>query len=377
MKAVMRRTVWNLVRWGVTATAITVIVVAALRQDWSVYVTGSRGLTATGAVVQPLAKPEGFPRGSLNGSRLAWLAACLLCGPAIGLAAVVRWRLLTANDPSCPTPRWFAVVWARSQVLALLPVGQVGGDVYRCERLRTWIGSTDKSIAVVLMDRCLGLVGMVLVIVIAWLAVDPALALASIAVVGVVAGLSYLARRQAARGVSLLVRRLPRGLANAPGLARDGLMTSLQLFSGHHRVAVMVVLSVVIQLIICLSYLFADRAVGLATPAACYFVAVPLLILAQYLPIHIAGIGIVEGGLWAFLAAWNAGTAADAIAVSVVVRTIGLLWLAMLALSFLVSAERSRTTETREVADIGVDSNRCVSLVSVAAPADVQAAHNP
>jgi hypothetical protein len=317
-----------------------------------------------------------------------WLLAYLLCAVALAALLVIRWHYLLADqtrpqfgvladrqqsrqeERSPPSLAWCAVIWARSQVINLLPLSQAGGDLYRIERASRYTGGVASAVGIIATERITGLMAMVGVAV-AGLAGSRMLSIqpADLVLVG---GSAVLLGAIAIR----IVRLRSPGLATAAGLAAEGLVPaetkkasqSLRsptrrrpgnLFrawqdhlcimagplrhSARHprRFLVVLSLSIAAQVLAPLSYVTVDRALGFNTPVWCYLVAVPAVTLATFLPIHIAGIGILEGGLWLFLSRWSARSSADVVAISAAIRLTGLLWLAILTTSFLWPLDRS------------------------------------
>jgi hypothetical protein len=114
-------------------------------------------------------------------------------------------------------------------------------------------------------------------------------------------------------------------------------------------------------------YVIADRALGLNTRTWCYLVGVPLINIARFLPIHVAGIGLVEAGLWVLLSPWAGRTAEEVTAISVLVRMMGLLWLALSNSAMLcvqIAFRSGRISNNGEQAQKRVDDSALVSSFS-------------
>ena len=257
-----------------------------------------------------------------------------VCAVWTAAALSVRWRIILVDDREAPAIAWCSTIWLRSQVISALPVSQVGADVYRASKLLCNGRSVSDSIGVVAIERVFGLIALLGVAVTA-LGVSRLLPW-NLAIGGTIAGLCVTlglvwgARQIAA--IQLLRHRFCRSRIWQVGL--DSLAMLRRALGDSRNRTVILALSIAVHALSPLSFVFVDRALGFGTPAWCYFVAVPGVSLAQYLPIHIGGIGILEGGLWVVLGNWADRTPADIVALSAVIRVLGLVWLSLLAFSF-------------------------------------------
>lgn len=280
---------------------------------------------------------------TLSRIRPGWVFAYFLCLAVAAVLLVVRWRYLMAWQGAAPPVGWCAHAWARSQVINLLPFGQLGGDAYRVERSGRWLGGRAAAAGVVAAERMVGF-GALLAIAAAGLIfsglIDRDIGAALGLFLGLVVGVRLLAGRPIGRHLAALGGRLSgqptrwgRSLASAVGPIAG-------LLRHQHRLPGLLLLSTVIHLLASLSFAIVDRSLGMTTPVWCFLVAVPAISMAQFLPVHVAGIGIMEGGLWLFLGPWAGHTPEAVVALSATVRLLGLLWLLALAASFL-----GRTTD--------------------------------
>lgn len=268
-----------------------------------------------------------------------WIIAYFACASVSAFLLLMRWCLLLRVSRRRPTPLWCGQVWARSQVISVLPTSQVGGDIYRVERSARWTGSLGVAAAVVLVERILGLIALFAV---GGIGVTIGLPIgawsiaicvfAGSALLGVLASSCQGSRRrfighmddmtgETTHGPGRFVRSLYsqlRGFSEARGLLIGGLG-----------------LSILAQGITPLGFFAIDRALGLETPLWCYLIAVPLVTIVQFLPVHVAGIGVVEGGLWLTVGRWASLSVSEIVALSAAHRLLWLFWLGVLAIAFL------------------------------------------
>jgi len=273
----------------------------------------------------------------LSRAKPSWLVAYVGCMTLSVALLIGRWRWLMSGACDRLSMRWCAIVWGRSQVINLLPLSQLGGDLYRIQRSAHPLGSAATATGIIATERIVGLVALLTVALtgLAWAEGKTALVapiLAAIAAIIVIAlrrlPSTYSPEHEPSEPSSLLHscrRWLQAALVPLTRLVRRPKQCLGTLF-----------MSIAIHLAASLSFVVVDRALGLNTPVWCYMVAVPALVLATFLPIHIAGVGILEGGLWLLLHQWTSATAADVIAICAGVRILGLLWLAVLSGSALV-----------------------------------------
>lgn len=276
-------------------------------------------------------------RAVLAQARLSWLAAYFGCMVLSAALLIGRWRWLMSNPRDAPSMRWCAIVWARSQVINLLPLSQLGGDLYRIQRSSHLLNGAATATGIIATERIVGLVALLTVALtgLAWADGHVALVapiLAAIAVIVVIAlkrlSAAYSHEHEPSRGSSLL--------HSCRRWLRTALVPLTRLVRRPRQCLGILFMSIAIHLMASLSFVAVDRALALGTPVWCYLVAVPALVLATFLPIHIAGIGILEGGMWLFIHQWTSATAADVIAICAGVRILGLLWIALLSGSALV-----------------------------------------
>ncbi len=263
-----------------------------------------------------------------------WLAFFFACSATSAILLVARWRLIMSTTAlDTPSLRWCGVVWARSQVINLLPLSQLGGDAYRIERSRMRLNGIIPAVGVILAERMIGILGLltVLLLGVAWISQIPEYVAV---ILGSVTTSLFLAP---------CLERLTRGVAHRcrgfilPKIALLGsemLGPLARLVHSPSRAVAVVGLSFGVHLLAPLSYLAVDRALGFDTPLWCYLIAIPAISLVVFLPFHVAGIGLVEGGLWLLLNRWSGATSAEVVAICVAFRVLALCWIVMLCTVF-------------------------------------------
>lgn len=276
--------------------------------------------------------------------RPIWLLAGAICAVCTSLLLVVRWRFLMADSDNPPSIRWCGVIWARSQVINLLPFGQLGGDAYRVERSRGRLIDAATAFGVVATERIVGLLALLSIMGIG-LAVSGGLAVNITLPFMFCTGLVLIA---------VISSRFTRSPADCHSLGswrrriNHSLLPLTRLLNAPRSFGIMLLFSATVHLLASMSYVVVDRALGLGTPVWCYMVAVPILALVRFCPIHIAGIGIVEGGLWFLLNLWVEISSSNVIALSALLRGTGLIWSALMAVSFLLTPDRATSGSVRK-----------------------------
>ena len=270
--------------------------------------------------------------------RPGWLLAHIACIGTSAVLLIARWRFMMSDLSHAPSTLWCGVIWARSQVINLLPLSQVGGDLYRIERTFRTLGGTTTAIGIVVTERIVGFAALLAV-------AGTAAVYCSITHINLVPNLPLSASVFVICSLLLIcavgpLRHYHGKVLSGPIIAITRRLRPLaiplrRLAHSPRRLVIVSVASLAIHVLAPLSFITVDRALAINAPLWCYLVAVPVIGIAQYLPIHIAGIGILEGGLWLFLSRWAGTTPADVMALSAVIRILGLLWVAMLAPSFI------------------------------------------
>ncbi|MEE8099758.1 MAG: lysylphosphatidylglycerol synthase transmembrane domain-containing protein [Hyphomicrobium sp.] len=343
---------------GVTTTALILIIQTVPWRDQVVLTDDRTGTLIKGNAntvdvrIHNSAATESLPASSVRNVepgfrsivgriRPEWVLAWLACTAISAGLLVSRWHYVLGQVSEKPPPAsWCGVIWARSQVINLLPLSQIGGDAYRMQRAVRPLGGAASSAGVIALERLIGLIALLSVMMIGWAASGRARWPFGVMIVVGCAGAWITVAALAGR-----IRNRPRPAA-APQRLRRGGLTAFVLPLAHLvrnpcAFAFVLAMSVTAHLLTAASFLTVDRALGLNTPVWAYWVAIPLVSLAQFLPIHIAGIGVLEGGLYAVLSTWTSRSWVEVASVSTTARIALLLWTALLSLAFIVDPVRT------------------------------------
>jgi len=280
-------------------------------------------------------------RAVLSHAEPPWLVAYFGCMVLLAALLIGRWRWLMSgacDTPSVNTPsmRWCAVIWARSQVINFLPLSQIGGDLYRIQHSSHHLKGAATATGIIAIERITGFVALLTVALtgLAWAEGTVALVTPILVVIAVIVVIN-LKRLPAAYSNELEPSDCSSPLHSCRRWLRTALAPVTRLVRRPKQCLGILSVSIAIHLVTSLSFVTVDRALALETPAWCYLVAVPAVVLATFLPIHIAGIGILEGGLWLLLHHWTVRSPAEVISLCATARCLSLAWLALLATSFL------------------------------------------
>lgn len=209
--------------------------------------------------------------------------------------------LLRIQHPDISAARAFRSYFAASFAALLLPAS-VGGDALRAYGLGRDRDSVMEVGASVVFERVLGLVGSGIVALAAlWLAMRSNLPMDFLlpwalgcAAAGFLAAI--LPFSPTARGILRRVLGRFRGRGWVRLIERFG--NAYVIYRGHVRMLLLVGgLSVLEQLVPVLAYWAVAFALQLPVTLEALFVSVPLSLFAARIPIGVAGIGILEGGL--------------------------------------------------------------------------------
>jgi uncharacterized membrane protein YbhN (UPF0104 family) len=218
----------------------------------------------------------------------AFLLATVICSANL-LLGTARWRALLAAYGATTYPpflRLFQIYWIGFFYNMWLP-GGVGGDVVRGVASREAFGErgTTGAMAVVFVERVLGLVGLLLVLGIAWL-VHPIAGIEGVAlwsVVGIGAGAIAVIGVAIGRSIA---RWLPRPLA--------GIAEKLPRIERPLPFALALLMSLGTQSVVAITGHVLVDALHPEVPLATSFVMVPLAMATAYLPFTVGGAGARE-----------------------------------------------------------------------------------
>lgn len=264
---------------------------------------------------------------ALRGTRLGWFLPAAAVNVATIPLMAWRWQLLLGSKRIRIGIGWLTRTYFVALFFGLFLPAAVGGDAVRAIELGRRSGDAPEAVASVLIDRLVGVVGLV-----------------GLAVVGIAAGAggSHRPLVVAAEGgfglaacgvLGLLFSSRVRGLAASVLEPRGGsgrLAAGGRYFDAlhdyrHHRstLAAVSVLALVVQLARVGSIWMLSRALGLDLPAGLLLVTAPVLFAALILPVSLNGIGVREAVFVEFLR--GHATAPQAVALGVAFFAVGTL----------------------------------------------------
>jgi hypothetical protein len=244
--------------------------------------------------------------------------------------ALNAWRWIALLDDSgltsrLPTTRLLYIFFVSTFLGTFLPAS---GDLV----VRAWHVSREQpgrivAIASVVMDRLLGVVGLVLVVA-AGLVMGRGLIEATAWRTGVILSAIIVATALAvvySRTVETLLHTVGARLPSPLIGPASKLLRALRAFSTRHAtVTGVLLLSIVVNVIRVLQAWMLGRAVGLDAGAGVYLALVPLILLLMLLPISVAGLGVSQAG-FVGLFTWIGFPAAPVFALSVLYVALGVL----------------------------------------------------
>lgn len=265
---------------------------------------------------------------TLQSANLPLLGAALGVAFADRLLMAGKWfPLLRVQLPDAKISRAIRAYFASGFAGLILP-SSVGGDALRSVGLGRDRDSVVEVSASVVLERLLGLVGSgIVTLLVLWVAWKASIqmgvllpwALACFGVSLLLAIVPYSAHMR--RGLGKVLRHFE-GKRWANLLRRFG--EACKTYRGHQRTLLVVgFLSVVEQFAPILVLWIGARALHLGLSFESIFVAVPLTFFVARLPVSVAGIGVVEGGLVYLLGLFGASVS-QAVSLSVVGRVVEL-----------------------------------------------------
>ena len=234
-----------------------------------------------------------------HGTALAWLLVGLAVWLAAAVLATLRWqRVLSALELPSELPPLLAHSFAGLFVANFLP-STIGGDVLRVSRLSATNGQAPASFASVVLERLTGFLVLPLITLVA-LATNPALlelgTASRIAVLFSVGTLVLLAVILALAGNPKLGGRLA---ANQNWLRFVGAIhLGVDRIRRHpSQVAGVLITALAYQLTLVVAAWTATQALGIEVGWAAVMAFLPVVAMAQVLPISVNGLGLREGAL--------------------------------------------------------------------------------
>jgi hypothetical protein len=140
------------------------------------------------------------------------------------------------------------------------------------------------------------------------------------------------------------------GLLRLGGLGRfqaklQGMMDALRRYRKHRRaVGQALLLSVILQVLIIVTYYFVGVGLALGVPLAYFFLFVPLITSLAMLPVSVAGLGVRESGVVYFFTRVGVDAGA-ALGMSLVWFSLSVLVSALGGLAFLLDTHTAKRSE--------------------------------
>jgi len=275
-----------------------------------------------------------------------WLLGAVLLTTVAMMLSALRWqRVLRAMDMPTSLRTLIPLAFAGQFVSNVLPT-TIGGDVLRVSRLSKQNGETENTFASVVLERLSGWLVLPLITFFGLL-INPelreqgeatvfavlisALTLVGLVAIMVIADHPRLGGRFASR----------EGWTRFVGAVHSGVAR----MRSHPGVTVGIVLAgLLYQLVLCVAALMVAAALGFGwlgmTPLLAFF---PAVLIAQVLPLGIAGLGVREGAFVLFLTPLGV-PAEQAIALGLVLYAVNLIVSLAGAPSFAIGGRYSRTT---------------------------------
>lgn len=229
---------------------------------------------------------------------LLFIAAALVLNLLATFLSTVRWQqMLHALDLPTPLPPLLSHTFAGLFVSNFLPTS-VGGDVLRATRLAAVNGHRKISAASVVLERLTGFVGLPLITLVALLVSPTLLRLGTASRLALALSLGPLV----ALTLFLTVAVNPRLGARLGARRWLGLAMTVHLglvrLRRHPALAVAIMAAALAyQLTVCLAAWMAAHALGLSLGWTAMMAFIPVVAIAQALPLSIGGLGLREGSL--------------------------------------------------------------------------------
>lgn len=280
-----------------------------------------------------------------RGSAIPWLLLALVTWATTIVVGALRWqRVVAALELPHDLPPLISHSFAGLFVSNFLP-STIGGDVLRVSRLSAANGQAPASFASVVLERLTGFIVLPLITLVALLFQPALLHLGSATRLSVVLSLVTLA----ILAVVLLVAgspRLGRRLADNQSWLRfaNAVHLGINRLRRHPGAAATLVLTAVAyQLMGVLSAWIGSRALDINLSLAAAMAFVPVVLMAQVLPVSVSGIGLREGVLVLLLQPLGVPTA-QAVAFGLLLYGMNLAVSLLGAPAFAVGAKPVRAT---------------------------------
>jgi uncharacterized protein (TIRG00374 family) len=285
---------------------------------------------------------------SLQALPLTVFLGCLLLYILGYVLSTIRWQwLLRAEGIQLSLGRLLILYFEGAFFNLFLPT-LIGGDIVRGYAIHKLTRGHDAAVPSILVDRLSGFA-----------------ALLTIAAVAVTIGYDQVGDPQvalmvlgmtAAFVVLLLILMNARALRLAVGMARlcrfgrfqsklQGWVDALQRYRRHGwALGQAFLLSLVLQLLIIVTYYVVGLALNLQVPASVFFVFVPLITTIAMLPVSVAGLGVRESGVVYFFAKVGVD-AATALSMSLIWFSLTVIVCGLGGLAFLLDNHLAKRSE--------------------------------
>ena len=256
---------------------------------------------------------------SLSNTHLLYYSLAITSHAIAFLIFSVRWwYLYKTGDNSSKYRDTFKSYYLGLFFNNFLPTG-IGGDVVRILRLRKLGYNTHILVSSSLMDRILGLTSILMMGLVA-LSITPNFAISlntkifiSVIAILVPVGLLFLFSDYMPRLTNFVSQKLHKGKFTAFILTVVSTLHEYRL--KRPRVLIALILSIIAQYFIIVSYILVGLSLDINLSIAIYFIIIPMVFLATSLPISVGGLGVREGVIVSLFRLFNVDTQA-AIALS-------------------------------------------------------------
>jgi uncharacterized protein (TIRG00374 family) len=222
------------------------------------------------------------------------------------ILSTIRWQLLLRAEGIRLTLGRLLILYFEGSFFNLFLPTLIGGDIVRGYAIHKLTKGHDAAVPSILVDRLAGFAALLAIAVIAVTVGhdrvgDLQLALMVLAMAAAfLAMLLVLANAQALRMAAAAARLLRFGRLDSK---LQGWVDALQRYRRHGwALGQAFVLSLLLQVLIILTYYAVAVALGLHVPASAFFIFVPLITTLSMLPVSVAGLGVREGGVVFFFA---------------------------------------------------------------------------
>lgn len=222
------------------------------------------------------------------------------------ILSTIRWQLLLHAEGIRLTLGRLLILYFEGSFFNLFLPTLIGGDIVRGYAIHKLTKGHAAAVPSILVDRLAGFAALLAIAVIAVTVGydrvrDLQVALMVLAMAAAfLALLLVLANAQALRMAVAAARLLRFGRLDSK---LQGWVDALQRYRRHGwALGQAFILSLLLQVLIILTYYAVAVALGLRVPASVFFIFVPLITTLSMLPVSVAGLGVREGGVVFFFA---------------------------------------------------------------------------